>query len=412
MKRLRILMFTQYFTPEIGATQTRVHTFAAGLAARGHEVEVVCEVPNHPQGVVHPEYRGRLVRRRDLDGFAARYVWVYASQTKTTRRRIAFYGSYMAMAAAIGIASKRPDVVFASSPPLPVAMAAATVAARHRVPWVLDVRDLWPEAAVALGELSNPRLLSLAEVLERRLYASANLITAVTEPFRQKIAAKAPDNDKVVLLPNGTTQFWVDGADLEVDRASVGLPNEKFVWTFAGNVGAAQGLEAAVDAAGLLNDGFQLLILGDGPARHRLERRAASLPPGRVVFRDQVKQDVALRYLRASDCLLVPLAADPTLSTFVPSKLYDFCAVGKPVIVAAAGEPQRLVEEAGAALAVPPGDPRGFADAVLRLSAAAELRARLAAAGRTFGEDNLRERQVERLCALMERLAQSHRLSP
>jgi putative colanic acid biosynthesis glycosyltransferase WcaI len=401
---MRVLIFTQYFTPEIGATQTRVHTFAAGLAARGHDVEVVCEVPNHPQGIIRPEFRGHAVRRRQLDGFRATYVWVYTSSQKTTRRRVAFYGSYMTMASIVGSAVRRPDVVFASSPPLPVALAAAVVAARYRVPWVMDVRDLWPEAAVALGELSNPRLLRLAERLERSLYASANMITAVTDPFCKKIATRTHDPDKVVLLPNGTTRFWVDGADLRVDRGSLELPTDRFLWTFAGNIGAAQGLEAAIDAAGLLGDRFRLLILGDGPARNQLEQRASSLPPGRVEFRDQVRQDVARRYLRASDCLLVPLAADPTLATFVPSKLYDCCAVGRPVIVAAAGEPHRLAESARAALAVPPGDAPALADAVRRLASDPGLHERLGAAGRAFGRENLRDHQVDQLGGLLEEL--------
>ena len=95
---MRVLILTQYFTPEVGATQTRVHTFAAGLAARGHAVEVVCEAPNHPQGVLHPGYRGRLVRRQRLDGFSGAWVWVRTSPNKSTRDLMAFYASYAGMA--------------------------------------------------------------------------------------------------------------------------------------------------------------------------------------------------------------------------------------------------------------------------------------------------------------------------
>src|SRR5829696_3138175 len=206
---LRVLIFTQYFTPEIGATQTRLHSFAAGLAERGHDVEVICEVPNHPQGVVRDGYGQRVVDRRRLDGFLATYVWVRTSSTKTMRTRLAFYGSYMAMAAAVGSLARRPDVIFASSPPLPVAAAAAVAAARHWVPWMMDVRDLWPEAAVAVGELSNPMMLAAAERFERRLYGSAAAITTVTEPFRQSIAAKVGHAEKIHLIPNGTTRLYL-----------------------------------------------------------------------------------------------------------------------------------------------------------------------------------------------------------
>jgi glycosyltransferase involved in cell wall biosynthesis len=396
-------MFTQYFTPEIGATQTRLHTFAAGLAERGHDVEVICEVPNHPQGTVRPGYGGRLVDRRQLDGFCATYVWVRTSPTKTTRTRLTLYGSYMAMAAAVGAAKRRPDVIFASSPPLPVALAAAIVAARHRVPWVMDVRDLWPEVAVAVGELSNSHMVKQAERLERWLYRSAAAITAVTEPFRQTIGEKLGSEKKIVLLPNGTTRLYVRSAQLEPDRASLRLPPEKFIWTYAGNVGVAQGLEAAVDAAGMLDDDFQLLLLGDGPVRRKLQDRAKSVTPGSVVFRDQIPEKEAVRYLRAADALLVPLAADPVLEKFVPSKLYDFCAVGRPVILAAAGEASKLVSSPEAALVVSPGNAAALAAAVRRLRADPTLAARLSQAGRDFGQAHDRRRQLDTLVDVLKR---------
>ena len=105
---MRILILSQYFTPEVGATSTRVHSFAAGLAARGHDVEVICEIPNHPQGVVHDGYRGRVVRRQRLDGFRGHWVWVRTRPEKTTCDRLTFYGSYLAMATRLGFAARPP----------------------------------------------------------------------------------------------------------------------------------------------------------------------------------------------------------------------------------------------------------------------------------------------------------------
>jgi glycosyltransferase involved in cell wall biosynthesis len=402
---VRVLIFTQYFTPEVGATQTRLHTFAAGLAERGHDVDVVCEVPNHPQGVVHPGFRGRPLVRRRVDGFRALHVWVRCTPVKSTANRLAFYASYAGMATLAGSLVRRPDVILASSPPLPVAVAARGVAARHRAPWVMDVRDLWPEAASALGEVTNPRVLRRAEALERSLYAGAAAVTAVTEPFCDAIRAKVAEPDKVVLIPNGTTAFWVEGAQLDPDRSQLGLPADRFVWTFAGNVGLAQGLESAIEAAGRLDDRFQLLVLGDGPAKGELQALASSLAPGRVVFHRQVGPEEARRYLRASDALLVPLADKPALRKFVPSKLFDFCALGRPVVVAAAGEPQRLTDESGAALAVPPGDSRALEQAVRRLRDEPELRARLAESGSAFARRHVRDAGIARLEGVLERAA-------
>lgn len=397
---MRVLILTQYFTPEIGATSTRLHTFAAGLARRGHDVEVVAELPNHPQGVVQPGFAGRQLVRRRLDGFRATHVYVRTRPDKTSRDRMLFYATYAASAVAYGAWAGRPDVVLASSPPLPVGAAAAAIARRHRVPWVLDVRDLWPIAAVALGEIGPGRALAFAERLERFLYRDAAAVTTVTRPFQDHIEALAPAAD-VHLVPNGTTRFWLDAASVPGDRAAARLDAGVFTWTFAGNVGLAQGLDAAVEAAALLGPGFRLVILGAGAARPGLEALAAERAPGLVEFRDQVPPEDAVTVLRASDALLVSLADSPDLASFVPSKLFDFCAVGRPVVLAAAGESRRWAEGEGAVLAVPPGDPRALADALRRLRAEPATAARLVDAGRSFAEANLRERHLDRVESLL-----------
>jgi hypothetical protein len=141
---------------------------------------------------------------------------------------------------------------------------------------VFEVRDLWPEAAMILGELSDGRLARLAGRLERRPYDSAEAIVTVTEPFRHDITQRTRDPGKITVIMNGTTQNWLDTGAIEVDRAPLALPKDRFLSAYAENLGLAQGLEAALDAAGLLGDGYQLLLLGDGPLREALERRSSS----------------------------------------------------------------------------------------------------------------------------------------
>ena len=394
---MRVLLISQYYAPEVTAARVRVEAFAEGLAARGHEVEVICEVPNHPRGVVDEEYRRRFSVRREANGVRVRHLWVHARPRKTTVNRLLFYGTFAATATLAGIGSGRPDVVVVSSPPLPSGAAAAAVASRYRVPWVFDVRDLWPEAAVVLGELRGERAIRAAEWLERRLYASADAIVTVTEPFRAAIAAKVADPAKIAVIPNGTSSLWMEAGEAEPDRAAARLPEDGFVWAYAGNVGIAQGLESAVEAAAMLGDGFRFLVIGDGPQLQAVRERAAALPPGRIEFRPLMEPRQAASTLRACDALLVPLTARPELAKFVPSKLFDCCAVGRPVIVAAAGESQRLVGESGAGLAVPPEEPAALADAVRRLRGDRVLAERLSEGGRAFAGRHLREDGVGRL---------------
>lgn len=400
---MRILLLTQYFHPEMTAAPLRLRPLAAGLVRRGHDVEVVCEVPNHPAGVVHEGYRRRPLLRREVDGMRVSYVWVYATPSKAVAARMTNYATYAASATIAAAARRRPDVILASSPPLSVGAVGAVLSKRFRVPWVFDVRDLWPEVARALGEVSNPRLLAFASWLERRLYRSAAAITTVTESFVEHVAG-VTDRAKVHLVPNGTTRMWLDLATMEVDRAELGLPADRFLWTYAGNVGLSQGLGIAVRAAELLGDGFQLLILGDGASRPTLAKQAEALPDGRVVFRDPVPAEVAARVMRASDALLVPLADDPVLGKTIPIKLYDSCAVGRPVVIAAPGESRRLAEQ-GAGLAVRPGDPAALAEAIRRLASEDAFRDRLGRQAHGFAKGHLRDGQVPHLERLLAEVA-------
>ncbi len=393
---MRILLISQYFAPEITAAPLRLRPLAAGLAARGHQVEVISELPSHPGGVVYPGFRAKPIQRRELDGCRVSYVWAWPARSKSAPSRHAANASYAESATEAGALARRQDVVLASSPPLSVGLVGTLLAHRHRVPWVFDVRDLWPQVAGELGKVRSSRALSVAAALERHLYRGAAAITTTTEPFREHVG-RFTDPTKVTVIPNGTTREWMEVGEAEVDRVSVGLEPGRFVWTYAGNVGLSQGLEVAVDAAGLLGTDFQLLILGDGASRPELQQIAAGSPPGTVIFRDPLPPLEAARLMRASDALLVSLADKPALGKTVPVKLYDSAALGRPVVVAAPGEPKRISEESGAALTVPPGDAKALAGAIRGLRDDNGLGSRLALAARDFAAANLREDGVARM---------------
>lgn len=197
---MRVLVLSQYYPPEVGATQTRAHHFAAHLAKAGHDVSVVAEVPNHPKGVIFDGYRGRAVRRDVEDGVETVRVWVYTSPRKSFWRRIAFYATYMinAVLAALFVLRRRPDVIFATSPPLPVLIAARVLSICYRCPLVADIRDIWPAAGVALGELRGDRVVRAAQHLERALYRQVDAITVVTHGFVDHVVAEGADRKSVV----------------------------------------------------------------------------------------------------------------------------------------------------------------------------------------------------------------------
>ncbi|HWG56021.1 MAG TPA: glycosyltransferase [Gaiellaceae bacterium] len=396
--RLRVILLSQYFPPEVGATQSRMQSFAEHLADRGHRVCVICEFPNHPHGVIPPEYKGMLVEDDLSNAYRVLRVWVRAEQRKTQSTRMAFYLSYMALATAASARAGPADVIVATTPPLFTAVAGAAIARMKRAPLVLDVRDLWPAAAVSLNQI-GPTAARAGAWLERTLYSEAAATVAVTKPFCNHIDGFRRKPPPTALIPNGTLEMFFD---LEPAERRALTPNrDRFVVTFAGTHGIAQGLPSVLDAAERVDSGADFVFIGEGPVREALVADSAARGLANVHFRPQVPLHDMPPLVAASDALLVPLSAHPTFETFVPSKLIDFMAVGRPVILAAAGEAARLVTTAGAGVVVEPENPAALADAVRWLREHPAEAAAMGARGREFARKRLRSVQAERLEELL-----------
>ena len=394
--KLRVILLSQYFPPEVGATQSRMQAFAEHLAAEGHKVTVICEFPNHPHGVIPEIYRGLLYQDDCSNPYRVLRVWVMASAEKTQLTRIQFYLSYMGFATAVSPLAGRADIVLATSPPLFTAVAGAAIARLNRAPFVLDVRDLWPAAAVSLGQISNRFALRFSERLEHWLYREAAAVTTVTRPFCDHIDHFRSEGPASVLVPNGTlARFFVDGGN--AGRQTLGVPDDRFLVTFAGMHGIAQGLPSVLDSAERLNGETRIAFVGDGPLKEQLITDARSRGLDNVSFHPQVSLERVPEILSASDALLVPLSGHPTFRQFVPSKMIDCMATGKPVILTAAGESVRLLEGAGAGIAVAPEDPVALADAIDWLRKHPEEGRRMGERGRQFARLRLRSVQAERL---------------
>ncbi len=397
---LRVVLVSQYFSPEIGATQSRMQAFADHLAARGHDVTVVCEFPNHPHGVVPDRYRGRLVEDDRSNAYRVLRVAVLVTPEKTQRTRMAFYLSYMAMAIAAAPRLGRADVIVATSPPLFAAAAGAVLARLMRAPFVLDVRDLWPAAAASLNQLSNPVALRGSQVVEAGLYRWADTVTAVTRPFCTHIDMVRDRPPTAIFLPNGTLPQFLE-ASPDGGREALGVDDDRFLATFAGNLGIAQALPTILDAADRSRAEVDYALVGEGPIGESLRAEAAARQLGNVHFHPQVPLEEVASLLAASDALLVTLAGHPTFAGFVPSKMVDFMATGRPLVLSAAGEPARILEDAGAGIAVPPEDADALAESLRWLRANPDAARQMGERGRRYARRHLRATQAERLEAVL-----------
>jgi glycosyltransferase involved in cell wall biosynthesis len=391
-RTLRIAIVSQYVPPEIGATQARMQTFAEYLALRGHSVTVICEQPNHPLGVISTDYKGMLVEDDLWNDYRVLRVWVKANPMKTQATRIAFYLSFSAMAVAVAPLVGPVDVVLATTPPLFTGAAGLALARLNRAPLVLDVRDLWPAAAVSLEQIGGGVPLHLAEWLEQHLYDRAAAVTAVTRPFCAHIDSLRKHGRRTILVPNGTLDVFFGEGPIE----RLAGPDE-FLLTFAGTHGIAQALPSVLDAAGLVEGVARFAFVGDGPVKARLAKDAAARKLANVDFYPQRPLEAVLPVLRGSDALLVPLSGHPTFADFVPSKMIDFMATGRPVILAAQGESARILAAAGGGIAVPPEDHGALAQAVRWLAEHPADAAEMGRKGKAFARKRLRQVQARRL---------------
>ena len=355
---MRVLYLSQYFPPEVGATQTRAYEMARHLVTAGHKVTMLTEVPNHPSGIIPPEYAGRLYERGDLDGIDVIRVWVKTSPNKTFATRMMFYTSYMGNAALAGLtlARDRYDLIYATSPPLFVGGAALAMSYLRRIPFVFEVRDLWPESAVVLGELRNPRVISMAGTLEEMCYNRARHIVVVTEGIRQRLMERG-FGPKVALIPNGanTELFRPDPSGGAEVRAELGLTG-KFVVLYAGIHGIAQGLETVLEAASMLSGtrDIHFLFVGEGPKKTDLFALRDRLGLTNVTMLAEQPRSRMPAFLSAADLALVPLRKLALFRAAIPSKMFDAWACGCPIVLGIDGEARQVLDRADAGVFVEP----------------------------------------------------------
>ena len=388
---MRIVYVSQYYPPEMGAPAARVSAYARRWAAKGHDVTVLTTFPNHPTGVIPPEYRG-LWRLLEDDG-KVRVVrsFLYAAANKGLVKRGLCYVSFALSSILLGYGpAGRPDVVIATSPQFLVTLSGWVLSRLKGVPLVTEIRDLWPDSIVAVGAApaSSP-LVRVLGVLERFIYRQSDLVVSVTRSFIPLLKERGAR--RVLFISNGAdpTAFAAP-VDRSAIRSRYGLGN-RFVASFVGTLGMAHGLDTVLDAAEILRDRDDVMfwLVGEGARRAELQAEANRRKLDNVRFEGQVPREAIPGVLAASDAALVLLRPDPLFETVLPSKMFEAMAAACPVILGVRGESRALLEESGGGIAIEPGSGTALADAVLALAADPESRQRQGLLGRAFVTERL-----------------------
>ena len=399
---MKILYVSQYFPPEMGAPAARAAELSAHWARMGHAVTVLTGFPNHPTGVIPPEWRSRFSQLRyseKINGVRVERTWLWPLPNRKAHERALNYASFCLSAAFSGLDLPRPDVIIATSPQLLCALGGWWLAYWKRVPFVFEVRDLWPESLAAVGAGGENSLLHRAlGAVAGFLYKQAHRIVVVAPAFKDHLIRhwRVPD-ERIAIVENGVeTDLFRPDPDAAKIRKELNLDG-RFLISYIGTMGMAHGLETLISAADELQrtlPNSTFLLIGEGTEKQRIVDLAAARHLTNIQFLEQQPRERIPAYVSASDLCLVLLKRTDLFKTVIPTKLLEYMACARPVIVAVDGQSRQIVEEARAGIYVPPEDSRALAQAIEALAQDPELRKQMGASGRQYIVERLSRAQT------------------
>ncbi len=409
---MRILFLSHYYPPEVNAPATRTYEHCVRWARAGHEVTVVTCEPNCPDGVLFEGYKNCFRPQIEtVEGVKVVRVWTYLAPNAGTLPRIVNYLSYLVSAVLASFRLSRPDVVVATSPQFFCGWAGVLVSRLKRSPFVLEIRDIWPESIEAVGALRNRPLLRMLEWLERRMYRAADRIVAVGNGYRQRILEKVDIPDRIDVVTNGVDLQRFVPADPDPRFLHMWDLEDKFVCSYIGTIGMAHGLDVVLDAARLLRekgrDDVAFCLVGDGAVRQRLQDEV--LRDGlqqSVVFTGMLPKEDMPRVLASSDACLIHLRKCALFGTVIPSKLFETMAMGRPIIMGVEGEARDIVNWANAGLEMEPSSSESLVQCVEMLADQPGLTAELGRSARSMvAEHFARDVLADKLLRLLHETA-------
>jgi glycosyltransferase involved in cell wall biosynthesis len=338
---MRLLILTQYYPPEIGAPQNRLHELAVRLANQGVSVEVLTALPNYPKMEVFEAYQKRKKREETMDGIHVYRSWIYVSKSKSIISRLLNYFSFVWSSYWRGRKFDKVDYLLVESPPLFLGYSAMLLAKKLDAKLIFNVSDLWPESAEKLGIVTNKWLLKLAYRLETKCYQKSALITGQTQGIVNDIKSRFP-NKSVYWLPNGVDIQYYNpdhiekGNFREINRFS----SSDILFFYGGILGYAQGLEVIIKAADKLKNRKEIhfIFQGTGPEKDRLEKLKTALNLKNVHFLEPVSKKEMPSVLKSIDVALIPLKNLPLFQGAIPSKIFEALAMKKPLLLGVDGE--------------------------------------------------------------------------
>lgn len=393
----------------MGAAGARMHGMAHWLASFGHHVTVLTGMPNYPSGEIQPGYRNKLFMREMIDGVEVLRSWVYASPQRSPIHRMLNYLSFMGSSVINGVFHPRQaDVLLVTSPPLFIGPSGWLLSRWYRCPWVLDIRDIWPDVVVNIGAFKRESLfVKSLDRLARFLYRRADHIVHVTENQRPTLRQAGVPEEKLFFVPNGMDFDLLENAPEINWREKLNLQN-KFIVVYAGLIGVVHGVDIVVDTAMILQNDpdIHFLIVGDGVEKPKIVSATEQANLTNITFLDRQPREFIPSILASSDVAWNPIGTEHLVDVR-PYKLLEAWGCNKPVLVSASGETAALVGKTGGGVAVPPNRPEELAEAILKLKENSEQLKIFGDNGYRYVKEHLDRQKIARTMEeILEALAQ------
>lgn len=367
---MHILFLTDNFPPEVNAPASRTYEHCREWVRQGLTVTVITCVPNFPNGKVFIGYRNRVYQHENIDGIKVVRVWSYIASNEGFLKRILDYMSYMMSASFFSLFIKKVDLVIGTSPQFFTVSAAYLVSRYKGIPFIFELRDIWPESIKAVGAMKDNSIIRLLERLEMFLYSKSSLIVSVTHSFKQILINRGIPHNKICVITNGvdTRHFY----PLEKDHQLLKRMNlyGKFVIGYFGTHGMAHALGTILDAAKKIKtvpngNKVQFIMIGDGARKEDLKALAKKENLDNVIFIDSVSKSEITRYWSLLDVSVIHLRKAPLFLSVIPSKLFESMGMGIPVLNGVEGESAEIVKSKDIGICFEPEKPKELVNAIM-----------------------------------------------
>lgn len=360
---MKILFITDNFPPEVNAPATRTFEHCKEwIKDEDIEITIITCVPNFPRGEVYSGYKNKLYQVEYIEGIKAIRVWSYITKNQGFIKRIIDYISFAFSSFWVGLFQKT-DVIIATSPQFFTTWSAFLLSKFKRKPWVFEVRDLWPESIKTVGVMKQGFLIRFLEKTEMKLYKSAKKIIVVTNSFKDNLVSRGIQEHKIRVITNGANLelFKPQTKNYNIIQ-NLGLEN-KFIVGYIGTHGLAHSLDFIVKSiVSIDNDSIHFLFIGDGAVKDDIVNLANKLLLKNITFLDPITKDEIKEYLSICDACLVPLKKEDNFKTVIPSKIFESCAMGIPILLGVEGEARSIIEKYNAGICFTPESKTSFVD--------------------------------------------------